>query len=72
MIIKAKVKLRAKEEKIEKDENGDFIVRVKELPVEGRANKAVMRILAGYFNVPVSSIRIVSGFKSRQKTIEIV
>lgn len=72
MIIKAKVKLRAKEEEIEKDENGDFIVRVKELPVEGRANKAVMRIIAGYFNVPASSIRIVSGFKSRQKTIEIV
>ena len=72
MIIKAKVKLCAKEEKIEKDENGDFFIWTNELPIEGRANKAVIRILAKHLNVPASSIKIISGHKSKQKKIEII
>lgn len=81
MKIKVKVKLKAKEEKCEKigepphiimcgGEN-DFAVFVKETPIEGRANEAVIRILAKYFGVSKSQIKIVSGLKSRQKVIEI-
>ena len=49
----------------------DFIVKVKEPPVDGRANAAVIIALAGYFNVPPSSVNIISGHTSRQKIIEI-
>lgn len=71
MIIFVKVKPAAKEEKVEKIDEINFRVQVKEPPVEGRANRAVIKALADYFGVTQSGIRIVSGFTSRLKTIEI-
>jgi len=53
-------------------EEGDyFVVRVKEPPKEGKANKAVMRALAHHFKVPQSSVKISSGIKSKEKIIDI-
>jgi uncharacterized protein (TIGR00251 family) len=49
-----------------------FLVRVKEPAKEGKANKAVIRLLAKYFKVPQSSIRVVSGLGSKNKIIEIL
>ncbi len=71
MKINVKVKLRSKEEKIEKIDDGNFTVWTKELPVEGRANEAIIKILADYFNVSASSIEIISGLKSKHKKVEI-
>lgn len=48
-----------------------FIVAVKEPPADGRANRAIERAVAGYFKVPPSRVRIVSGHASREKIIEI-
>jgi uncharacterized protein (TIGR00251 family) len=48
-----------------------FVVRVKEPPKEGKANKAVIRALARHFKVPQDSVRISSGFKGRDKVIEV-
>ena len=45
-----------------------LIVRVKEPPTKGRANKAVVKLLSEYFN---ARARIVSGTKSRRKIVEI-
>jgi uncharacterized protein (TIGR00251 family) len=45
-----------------------LIVRVKEPPTKGKANKAVVKLLSGYFN---ARVRIVSGTKSRRKIVEI-
>lgn len=71
MRIFIKVKPAAKEDKIEKIDEINFNVQVKEPPVEGRANIAVIKALADYFGVSQFDIRIVSGFTSRSKTIEI-
>lgn len=71
MKIFVKVKPAAKEERVEKIDENNFKVEVKEPPVEGRANMAVVRALAEYFGVAQSNVRIVSGFTSRLKTIEI-
>lgn len=71
MKIFVKVKPLAKEETVEKIDEINFKVSVKEPPVEGRANAAVVRALAGYFGVPQMNVRIVSGFSSRSKTVEI-
>ncbi|HIH96967.1 MAG TPA: DUF167 domain-containing protein [Thermoplasmata archaeon] len=50
-------------------EKGDpLIVRVKELPVKGKANKVVIKLLSKHFNSPV---RIVSGAKSKKKIVEV-
>ncbi|MBS7627202.1 DUF167 domain-containing protein [Candidatus Bathyarchaeota archaeon] len=37
----------------------------------GRANKELLKKLAEHFNVPTFNIRIISGFGSRNKTVEV-
>ena len=71
MRIFVKVKPAAKEEMVEKIDDANFKVQVKEPPVEGRANLAVIKALADYFGVAQLNVRIVSGFTSRSKIIEI-
>jgi len=69
MRIFIKVKPLSKKEKVEKTSQGCFRVEVKEPPVKGAANKAVIECLKKYFNA--SNVKIVSGLKSRRKTVEI-
>jgi len=71
MEIFVKVKPASGEEKVEKIDEAHFVVSVKELPVKGLANKGIVRVLSGYFSVPQSKVRIVSGHFSRQKVIKI-
>ncbi len=72
MRIFVKVKPNAKVEKIEKIDETHFSVSVKAPPVEGKANKAVVELIANYFNVTKSRVRIISGFSSKNKVIEIM
>jgi uncharacterized protein (TIGR00251 family) len=46
-------------------------VRVTAAPVEGRANEALLRLLAKEFGVTPSSIEIIRGHRSREKIIRI-
>lgn len=46
-------------------------VKVNQPPEDGRANKAVIEILADYFKVKKSAIVIITGETSRNKIIEI-
>lgn len=48
-----------------------YIVSVKEPPVEGRANDAVVRVLAEYFKVSRTDVVLVSGSTSRTKVFDI-
>jgi len=41
-------------------------------PVDGKANKELLKFLAKYFKLPKSSIQIIAGDSSRSKTILIV
>ena len=66
-----KVKTGCREENVEKDDDNHFIVSVKERPVKGLANKAVVRALANYLKVPKAEVQIISGFRSRKKVIRI-
>lgn len=72
MKITVIAKPNSREEKVEKVSETLYKVSVKEPAKEGRANWAIERILANYFNVPVSQVRIVSGKTSRTKIIEII
>lgn len=53
------------------DRDGGLVVRVTASPVEGQANAAVIKLVAEYFDVAKSRVRIVRGLGSRQKTIAI-
>ena len=71
MKIFVKVKSRAKQEKIEKIDDTNFKVWVKEPPEKGRANRAVLEILADYFDTSQLNVKIISGNTSRLKIIEV-
>lgn len=71
MRISVKVKTRAKKEFVEKINDQEFVVSVKEPPVDGRANWAVCRALAEYLDVSPSGVNIISGQSSRNKIVEI-
>ena len=46
-------------------------IRIRAQPEKGKANKAVMDILARALNIPRQSIRLVSGTTSPHKILEI-
>ncbi len=71
MKIAVKVKPRSRSEEVSR-EGDSYVVKVKEPPVEGRANRAVLRLLAEHLGVSESRLRVVSGFSSRNKVIEVI
>ena len=70
MKVQVKVKPNSKTDELVQ-EGDSFIARVKEPPKEGKANQAVIKLLAQYFGISLSQVRITSGFNSRNKVIEI-
>ena len=70
MKIQVKVKPSSRTEELSR-EGDSFIIKVKEPPKEGKANQAVIKLLAEHFGVPQSQVRIISGFRSRNKVVEI-
>lgn len=71
MRIFVKAKPNAREILVEKIDESNFVVSVKEPPVRGLANDAIVSALAKYFNVSQSSVKMISGYSSRQKIFEI-
>jgi uncharacterized protein (TIGR00251 family) len=50
---------------------GVFDVHIKQKPVDGKANEALIKVLAKHFGVRQNDVEIVSGFTSRMKIVEI-
>jgi uncharacterized protein (TIGR00251 family) len=68
--VSIKVQPRARTNAIEQTPEG-FKVRLNAPPVDGKANEACVRFLAGVLGVPRSSVRIVQGETSRNKVVEV-
>lgn len=45
---------------------------LKATPEDGKANAELVRMLADFFDIPRSSIKIVSGLSSRNKVVDIL
>jgi uncharacterized protein (TIGR00251 family) len=71
MRIQVRVKPNSRTEEVSQ-EGDSFIVKVKEPPKEGKANQAVIKLLAEHFGVAKSRVRILSGLKSKNKVVEVV
>lgn len=71
MRIFVKAKPNAKSEEVIKIDDTHFEISVKEPPVRGMANKAIVEALAKYFNCSRDNVKIISGYTSRQKIVEI-
>ncbi len=71
MKISVKVKPNNKQEKIKKISQDEFLTWIKSPAKEGKANKAVIKVLADYFSVSKSNIVLIKGEKSKNKIFEI-
>lgn len=71
MKITVKVKANSKKNSVEEGPGGELRVFVKAPPQEGRANEAVIEVLAAHFRVPKSRITIIGGFKNKNKTVRL-
>ena len=71
MKILVKAKPLSKINSVEKLSSTEFLVSVKEPAVGGRANKAVINLLAEYFKISRNRINILVGQTTKNKIIEI-
>lgn len=70
--MKIRVRVRPNSRTEEVSQDGDsLVIRVKEPPKEGKANRAVIKLLAEHFGVPQTRVSIVGGLRSKDKVIEI-
>jgi len=71
MRITVKVNTSSHEELVEKISAGSFKIKFNAVREKGEANAKLIKILAKYFKTSPQSIRIISGFSSSKKIIEI-
>lgn len=69
--LHVRVQPRASRNEIAGMQNGVLRVRLQAPPVDGAANEALVAFLADELGVPRRHVRIVSGFGSRNKVLEV-
>ena len=71
MRLRLRVRAGARENAVLGLHAGAFKVSVTAAPERGRANRAVIELLAETLGIPASALRIVAGETSRDKIVEI-
>ncbi len=69
--IWATVKPHSKRQEVKHIADGDYLVSVHAVAREGKANEALIEVLADYFSVSRSSIKILRGQTGKRKLVEI-
>ena len=72
MRIFIEAKSGSKNQKVTKLSDSNFEISVRERPISGKANEAILKSLSDYLKVPKSKIRLISGQTSRHKVAEIM
>jgi len=62
---------RSRREAVDPERGGRIVVRTAAAPVDGSANDRVVELLAEHFGVRRRQVEIVSGHRSRTKTVRI-
>jgi len=71
MYVKVRVRANAKREEFEKISETSFKIAVREKALENAANRRVVELIAAYFKVPVTTVRIVRGHRMSSKTLSV-
>jgi len=71
MIFSVKAHPGSSEEKLEVVDDVSFEIWTREPPENGRANRAVERLIAEHFDVPKSTVVVFRGRSSRNKLIKV-
>ena len=72
MYIKVKVVPRAKKSEIIKLDKDYLKVKVLSPAIKNKANKEMIKLLADYYNVSKSAVKIIRGEHSREKLVEVL
>ena len=70
-IIQVKVKPNARVSTLEEAESGPWLAQLKSPPVDGKANKELVTLIARHFACPKSAVSIKSGASGRMKLVKI-
>jgi uncharacterized protein len=70
MRIYVKVIPRSSKNEVVKISEGEYKVKLTAPPVDGEANRMLVKILAGHFGVSRSDINIIGGKSARVKMVE--
>lgn len=72
MRIYIKVIPRSSKNEITKVSEGEYKVKLTAAPIDNKANKMLLDILSGYFDIPKSSLKIIGGKSAGVKIVEII
>ena len=64
-------KPQSKRQELKRISDGEYVVSIHAPAREGKANRAVIELLAEHFSVPRLSIKIIRGESSKRKLVEI-
>jgi uncharacterized protein (TIGR00251 family) len=70
-ILQVKVKPNSRESLLAQQADGSWLARVKSPPVDGKANAAVIELIAAHFGVRKVQVTIKSGTSGRLKLVQI-
>ena len=71
-VLQVKVKPNARESHLTEAADGTWVAQVKAPPVDGKANKALIELVAEHFGVSKSRVGIRSGAGGRMKLVDII
>ncbi len=71
MRVYVKVLPRSSRNEVQKISEGEYKVKLTAPPVDGQANELLIKLMADYFNVAKSSVKILSGKTAKIKLLEI-
>lgn len=69
VVIRIRVQPRARKSEVVGLHDGALKIRLQAPPVDGKANRALLKFLAARLGVPASSVRLAAGAKSRDKAV---
>jgi uncharacterized protein (TIGR00251 family) len=70
-ILQVKVKLNARSSLLAEQDDGVWLAQIKAPPVDGKANKELIGLVAEHFGVSKSKVSIKSGATSRLKRVSV-
>lgn len=72
MRIYIKVSPRSSKNEVTKISEGEYKVKLTAAPVDNKANDMLIKVLAEYFDLPKSNLKIIGGKSAKIKIIEIL
>jgi uncharacterized protein (TIGR00251 family) len=70
-VIRVKVKPNARVALLEETSDGTWIAHVKSPPIDGKANRELLALVAAHFVRPKSQVTLKSGGSGRMKLVQI-